>query len=221
MVIPSRQNWFVGIALAVALATPALAQEHGRHPRFDDPKKWSQIFDDPARDRWQKPGDVLDALALKRTDRIADIGAGTGYFSVRLARHVPDGVVFAVDIEPKLVAHLAARAKAEGLTNIRAVKGSATSANLPEPVDVVLLVNVYHHIADRPDYFRRLRGALRPGGRVAVIDYKPEATQGAPKSLRMPVSRVAAEMKQAGYRHARSHDMLPHQYFLIFEPAAE
>jgi SAM-dependent methyltransferase len=221
MVIPSRQGRFVGIVLAAMLATASQAQEHGRHPRFDDPKRWSQIFDDPARDLWQKPDEVLAALALKHTDRVADIGAGTGYFSVRLAPRVPDGVVFAVDIEPTLVAHLAARAKAEGLANVRAVQGGAASAKLPEPVDLVLLVNVYHHIANRPAYFRALRSALRPGGRIAVIDFKPEAAEGAPKSMRMPISRVASEMKQAGYRHTRSHDMLPHQYFLIFEPAAE
>jgi cyclopropane fatty-acyl-phospholipid synthase-like methyltransferase len=160
----------------------------------------------------------LQALELKRADRVADIGAGTGYFTVRLARAVPDGVVFAVDVEPNLVKHLAERAKAEGLANVRPLLGSSTSANLPEPIDLAMLVNVYHHIGERPAYFRGLRSTLRPGARVAIIDFKPDAPQGPPKSARLPVERVVAEMKRAGYRHARSFDILPYQYFLVFEP---
>jgi SAM-dependent methyltransferase len=219
--ITLRRTVFLCLALAVALAAPLSAQQHGPagHPRFDDPQRWSKIFDDPARDRWQKPAEVLQALELKRTDRVADIGAGTGYFTVRLARAVPDGVVFAVDIEPNLVKHLAERAKAEGLANVRPVLGGPTSANLPEPVALALLVNVYHHIGNRAAYFRGLRAALQPGGRIAIIDFKPDAPQGPPKSARLPVERVVAEMKRAGYRQARSFDILPYQYFLVFEPA--
>jgi cyclopropane fatty-acyl-phospholipid synthase-like methyltransferase len=210
-------------ALALALAAPLSAQQHGPgmagHPRFDDPHKWSQVFDDPARDRWQKPAEVLKALELKRNDRVADIGAGTGYFTVRLARAVPDGMVFAVDIEPNLLRHIEQRAKAEGLANVRPVLGGPASANLPEPVDLAMLVDVYHHIGERPAYFRGLRSALRPGARVVIIDFKPDAPQGPPKSARVPAQRVAEEMKRAGYRHARSFDILPYQYFLVFEPA--
>ncbi len=218
------------IALTIlpsAAILPALAQ----HPapggmvsppthqhRFDDPKAWSRVFDDPARDKWQKPGEVIRTLALKPNDRVADIGAGTGYFAVRLARAVPEGTVFAADIAPKMVEHLGARAKAENLTNMRAVQAGEDSPRLPEPVDVILLVNTYHHIEKRADYFRKLKASLKPGGRVAIIDFKLDAPQGPPKRTRISAERITAEMKQAGYALARAHGILPHQNFLIFKP---
>lgn len=211
------------LLLAIALAqsaAPAFAQAappSHRHS-FDDPQRWSAVFDDPARAAWQKPDEVIRALALKPADRIADIGAGTGYFAVRLARAAPQGIVFAADIEPKMVAHLADRAKKEGLANVRAVQAKAASPELPEPVDLALVVDTYHHIDTRADYFRRLKGSLKPGGRVAIIDFKRNAPEGPPKRLRVSARQIAAEMKAAGYKLARSHAFLPRQNFLEFAP---
>ncbi len=206
----------------IAPATSPLAQDMhkadgGHHPRFDDPKKWSATFDDPERDQWQMPDRVIAALDLRPTDLVADIGAGTGYMAVRLARHLKSGTVFAVDLEPNMVRHLAERAKANGIANLRAVVASETSPNLPEAVNVVLLLNVYHHISARPDYFKRLRLSLKPGGRVAIVDFRPEAPRGAPKHLRLSVSQIASEMTAAGYQPAGSHDFLPYQNFLVFQ----
>jgi SAM-dependent methyltransferase len=211
----------VGITFGLVLAgSPPQAQDMhkggGHHPRFDDPKKWSATFDDPERDQWQMPDRIIAALALRPTDRVADIGAGTGYMAVRLARQLASGVVFAVDLEPNMVKHLAERAKANGIANLTAVVASETSANLPEPVDVVVLLNVYHHISARPDYFKRLRTSLKPGGRVAIIDHRPDAPRGAPKHMRLSVSQITTEMTAAGYPSAGSHDFLPYQNFLLF-----
>lgn len=210
------------------LPLPALAQPHSapggmvsppsHQHRFDDPQRWSRVFDDPARDKWQKPDEVIRALGLKPSDRVADVGAGTGYFAVRLARAVPDGTIFAADIAPKMVQHLGERAKAENLANMRAVQAGEDSPRLPEPVDVILLVNTYHHIEKRADYFRKLKASLRPGGRIVIIDFKLEAPQGPPKRARISAKRITAELKQAGYSLARTHDMLPHQNFLVFAP---
>ncbi len=208
------------LPLAWLIPAPAFAQAAPpahRHS-FDDPQRWSRAFDDPARDAWQKPDEVIRALALKPADRIADIGAGTGYFAVRLARAAPQGIVFAADIEPKMVAHLADRAMKEGLANVRAVQAKADSPELPEPVDLALVVDTYHHIDSRADYFRRLKGSLRPGGRVAIIDFKRDAPEGPPKRLRVSAKQIAAEMKEAGYKLARSHAFLPRQNFLEFAP---
>jgi cyclopropane fatty-acyl-phospholipid synthase-like methyltransferase len=210
-------------AIACLSAAPAAAQDmhkhHGHHPRFDDAQKWSSSFDDPERDKWQMPGRIIEALALRPADRVADIGAGTGYMAVRLSRSLKDGMVFAVDIEPNMVKHMAERAKGAGIENLRAVIGSEDSPNLPEPVDVVFLLNVYHHLDKRPDYFKRLRASLKPGGRVAIVDFRPDAPAGAPKHMRLSAERITDEMKAAGYKPAGSFDFLPRQNFLVFQPA--
>lgn len=213
----------VAIVCALGLIVPAaplFAQDMhkagGHHPRFDDPKKWSATFDDPERDQWQMPDRIIAALDLRPTDAVADIGAGTGYMAVRLARHLKSGTVLAVDLEPNMVRHLAERAKANGIANLRAVVASETSPNLPEPVDLVLLLNVYHHIAERPAYFKRLRASLKPGGRVAIVDFRPESPVGAPKHMRLSAERITTEMISAGYLAAGTHDFLPRQNFLVF-----
>jgi len=205
--------------------TPSLAQhmhgESGHHPRFDDPATWSKAFDDPARDAWQKPDEVIKALALPSEARVADIGAGTGYFTVRLAKAVPAGMVFAVDVEPKMVEHLAHRAQGQSLKNVRAVQGSITSANLPEAVDLALLVDVYHHIENRSAYMRDLAKTLRPGGRVAIVDFRVDATQGAPRHMRLAVATIDDELKAAGFTRIESQDFLTHQNFLVYRPQSD
>ena len=206
-------------ACAGLLAGPSAAQSPQTHQHsFGDADKWSKVFDDPERDAWQKPHEVIQALALKPDAVIADIGSGTGYFSVRFARMVPKGRVYGVDTEPDMVKYLAERAKREGLKNVSAVAGAPDDPRLPEKVDLVLLVDVYHHIDDRERYFRKLIRSLRPGGRIAVIDFRMDSPEGPPKSARIAPDRVKTELKRAGYALAREHTFLPNQYFLVFQP---
>ncbi|HEX6321786.1 MAG TPA: class I SAM-dependent methyltransferase [Burkholderiales bacterium] len=207
------------LAAAACLAGPAAAQQspHAQH-RFDDAERWAQVFDDPKRDAWQKPHEVIQALALKPNAVVADIGAGTGYFAVRLATMVPQGRVYAVDVEPDMVEHLARRAKREKHDNLIAVQATARDARLPEKADVILLVDVYHHIDQRDRYFSRLRASLKPGGRLAIIDFRIDSPAGPPKSARIAPDRVVAELKAAGYSLTQQHDFLPRQYFLVFRP---
>jgi cyclopropane fatty-acyl-phospholipid synthase-like methyltransferase len=198
---------------------PATAQSpHTHQHSFGDAEKWAKIFDDPKRDAWQKPHEVIQALALKPDAVIADIGSGTGYFAVRFARMVPKGKVYGVDTEADMVKHLAERAKQEGLKNVVAVKGASDDPRLPEKADLIILVDVYHHIEGREAYFRRLQGSLRPGGRVAIIDFRLDAPDGPPKSARIPPDRVKTELRNAGYALIQEHAFLPNQYFLIFQP---
>ncbi|MFM2129186.1 MAG: hypothetical protein RL477_732, partial [Pseudomonadota bacterium] len=184
-----------------------------------DPERWARSFDDPARDAWQKPDEVIAALSLRPTDTVADIGAGTGYFAVRIARAVPQGEVLAVDVAPRMVAYLADRARKTGIANLRAVQGGPSSPDLPVAADVVLLVDTYHHIDGRIAYFRALHAMLKPGARVAIVDFRPESLRGAPKHFRLSAEKIAAEMAQAGYRLTASHDFLPRQHFQVFSPA--
>ena len=204
--------------LLLVLATPALAQApHSHQHSFGDADKWAKVFDDPERDAWQKPHAVIEALALKPNAVVADLGAGTGYFAMRLAHMVSKGRVYGVDLEPGMVKYLAERAKKAGLKNLSAVQGTPSDAKLPAKVDLVLLVDVYHHIGKREAYFGKLAAALKPGGRVAVIDFNASSKVGPPVSARMTAEQVQAEMGKAGYRLAAHHDFLPNQYFLVFE----
>ncbi|HSC94426.1 MAG TPA: methyltransferase domain-containing protein [Burkholderiales bacterium] len=208
-------------AIAGLLPGPAAAQTPQTHQHsFSGADQWAHIFDDPKRDAWQKPHEVIQALALKPDAVIADIGSGTGYFSARFANMVPKGRVYGVDTEPDMVKYLAERARREGLKNVTAVAGAPEDPRLPEKADLIILVDVYHHIENREQYFSRLQKSLKPGGRLAVIDFRMDSPEGPPQSARIAPERVKAELKRAGYTLAQDHEFLPNQYFLIFRPAS-
>lgn len=187
------------------------------HKRFDDAAKWVKKFDDPERDAWQKPEKIIDALHLARTARVADIGAGTGYFSARIAKRIPHGKVFAVDVEPDMVTYLGERAERERLANLTPVQASAGQANLPEPVDDILVVDTYHHIGNRTQYFAALKSSLRPKGRLAIVDFKADSPDGPPVEYRIPPEQVTKELEEAGYSLVKKYDFLPRQYFLVYQ----
>lgn len=207
------------LALSTLIAAPAFAQtvDHSRHS-FGGAEKWAQVFDDPERDAWQKPHEVLQALKLAPDASVADIGSGTGYFAVRLAHMVPKGRVYGVDAEPDMVRYLAERAKREGLANLTAVAAKPNDPGIPSAVDLVILVDTYHHVPDRERYFRNLQKSLKPGGRLAIIDFTLDSPVGPPRRARIPANAVKKELARAGYALAEEHAFLPNQYFLVFVP---
>lgn len=209
-----------GLLLFLLAALPGLAQ-HGQQPmhqRFDDAAAWSKVFDDPERDAWQKPEEVIRALKLPADAAVADIGSGTGYFAVRLARALAAGRVFGADVEPDMVRFLNERAAREKLPNLSSHVAAADDPRIPAPVDVAMIVNTYHHIGQRDRYFSRLKKSLKPQGRVAIIDFKPDSPVGPPKRHRIAAKAVTEEMSKAGYALEASPDFLPYQYLLIFRP---
>jgi cyclopropane fatty-acyl-phospholipid synthase-like methyltransferase len=187
------------------------------HRRFDDAAKWAREFDNPERDSWQKPEEVVEALRLNGDSSVADIGAGTGYFSVKIARRIPAGKVFAADVEPDMVRYLGQRSQAEGVANLKPVLAGTDAANLPEPVDLILIVDTYHHIGHRKPYFVKLKSSLRPNGRLVIIDFKADSPNGPPPEHRISPEKVTEEMREAGYVLAEARDFLPRQYFLVFK----
>lgn len=203
-----------GPSLAAQAPAPHKPDHMDRH--FDNAEQWAKEFDDPSREAWQQPQRVIAALGIKPGQSIADIGAGTGYFSVRLARSAGTPTVYAVDIEPSMVAYLQGRAAKEGLKNLRAVQAAADGPNLPEPVDTVLIVDTFHHIPNRVAYFTALKRSLKPGGTLAIVDFKKDSPSGPPVDFRFTPDQISAELAQAGFVLAERHDFLPRQLFLLY-----
>jgi SAM-dependent methyltransferase len=207
------------LVLSTLIAAPALAQTVDSHQhQFSGADKWAQLFDDPGRDAWQKPHEVLQALKLAPDAAVADIGSGTGYFAVRFAHRVPKGRVYGVDAEPDMVRYLAERAQREGLANLTVVAAKPNDPRIPSAVDLAILVDTYHHLPDRTRYFRALQKSLKPGGRLAIIDFTLDSPVGPPRNARIPADVVKNELARAGYALTEEHGFLPNQYFLVFKP---
>jgi predicted methyltransferase len=227
-----RTLHFALVVAALVTGTGALAETLRSTPgsaasdratsdrRFDDTAYWSKVFDDPKRDEWQRPEELLAALSLEPGMIVADIGAGTGYFSKRLSAAVgTGGAVFAVEVEPNLVAHLRDRAEKEKTANVVPVLASKNDPRLPPAsVDVVLFIDAYHHVDGRRAYLATLRRSLQPSARVAIVEWKPGERPFGPKEEdhKIPRQKVVSEMEEAGFELVAAPDPLPHQYLLIF-----
>jgi ubiquinone/menaquinone biosynthesis C-methylase UbiE len=185
--------------------------EHQHHPPRSA-EEYRKVLENPGRDQWQKPHEVILALALRPDEVIADIGAGSGYFTRRFARHA--GKVFAVDIDAKLLEI----AKRDAPANVTFVHAAADDPKLPPAsVDTIFICDVLHHISGRPAYYKKLDEALKAGGRIVIIDfYKKQLPVGPPVSMKLTEQEVESELAAAGFRLAKSHSFLPHQYFLEF-----
>jgi ubiquinone/menaquinone biosynthesis C-methylase UbiE len=162
------------------------------------------------------PARVIEALNLAPGQIVADVGAGTGYFTVRLAASPAKPKVYAVDIEPSMVEHVRHRAMHDGLKNVEAVLAASDRTNLPEPVDLVLIVDTYHHLPRRVSYFKALRAVMRPGARLAIIDFRKGAPSGPPEEFRFTPAQISAELADAGFSLETTHDFLPRQIFLVY-----
>lgn len=182
-------------------------------------KRWA--YEGSGRDAWQHPAEVIEALSLAPGQDVADLGSGTGYFTGRLARAVaPEGTVFAVDVDADVQEELRERLAEEGIANAEIVLAEFDDTTLPDAsVDLVFTVNTFHHLEDRPTYFRNLKRVLRPGGRVAVIEL--DGSKGLFVRWAGHYTErdgVLADMAAAGYRVAQELDFLERQSFIIFAP---
>jgi SAM-dependent methyltransferase len=191
--------------------------KHGAQHRFDGAERWSRVFDDPKRDAWQKPEAVIDWLALRDEDVVVDLGSGTGYFTTRLARRVPKGKVIAVDIEPEMIDWVKRRAQRDGVDNVETLLGAEDDPKLPAGVNLVLVVDTYHHIGDRVRYFARVRERLANDGRVVIVDFKPgKLPVGPPDEHKIRPERATDEMQKAGFTSCGAFEGLPYQYVIAF-----
>ncbi|MEM9553903.1 MAG: methyltransferase domain-containing protein [Acidobacteriota bacterium] len=202
--------------------------EHGQHTDglrhdFSDVARWSARFDDPSRDDWQKPDEVAKMLGAVPGAIVADLGAGTGYFLGPLSRAVgAGGRVLALEPEETLVEHMRERAAQAGWAQVEVRQIGYDDPGLePESVDGILIVNTWHHLGDRPRYAAALLRALRPEGRVLVVDYTRESPQGPPPAHRLPPEQVIEELVAGGFDASQLDESLPLQYVVVAErPAA-
>lgn len=180
-------------------------------------------YERPDRDTWQMPDEVLRALGVKAGMVVADIGAGSGYFTRRFARAVaPDGKVFAVDIDEEILEYLKGEAERQKLTNISIVVSREDDPLLPDDsIDLVFLCDTAHHIRGRVAFYQKLFRAMKKGGRMAIIDFPPEAnTKGYcphPRDQLLSPELVIREAEQAGFTLIEQFTFLPRQYLLLFE----
>ncbi|MCX6597821.1 MAG: class I SAM-dependent methyltransferase [Acidobacteria bacterium] len=198
---------------ALLLPVVAPAQATPDHHPGHSAEHYAHTLEDPSRDAWQRPHEVIMALKLRPTEVVADLGAGTGYFSRRLARHA--GKVLAIDVDAKLLA-IAAKGAPRNLQTLLA--GTDTPRLEAASVDTVFICDVAHHIGNRALYWPRVVSALKPGGRVVMIDFEKRATSaGPPVEYRISRDEMVAEMAAAGLKLKREHKLLEQQYFLEFE----
>lgn len=189
---------------------------------FDNPEIFVEKFDDPARDKWQKLDEVIPSFSLRDDAVVVDIGAGTGYFAVRIAPHIQKGKVICFDQSTQMVSYIKDRVSKLGLNNVEA---HTTNANgdleLEEQSDLIFSVDVYHHLQDRIGYFTKVSKHLKPGGVLVVIDRTEEKVEGQPTGHRVSPEKVKEEMKEAGFEIVEDLDfLLPVQYYLTFKRIA-
>ena len=210
----------VALLQAVVLAQdrkPRDMQE--MHRLHQDPKAYIAMLDDPKRDEYQKPHEVMTALDLKPGETVADIGSGSGYFTFRLARHVGDaGRVYTVDVSPDMVLHLNRRIRDLGVKNVVSILSAQDDPLLSDAtIDRFFICDTWHHIGDHPRYLALLRKMLKPGGQVVMIEFKKAETPvGPPMEMRIGRDDLLREIEANGFKLAAEHTFLPHQYFLVF-----
>jgi SAM-dependent methyltransferase len=201
--------------------TQAAATQQEMHHRHDDPAAYIASLEDPKRDAYQKPDEVMKALALRPGEVVADIGAGSGYFTLRFARAVGDtGRVYAVDISPDMIRHVNRRVRDAGVRNVVSVLADPDDPLLPDAsVDRFVIVDTWHHVEDQAKYLALMKRMLRPGGQVVHIDFqKRELPLGPPLEMKIAREDLVKQMEGAGFRLAAEHMFLPYQYFLVFTP---
>lgn len=219
-----RRLTVAGLATLLGLlwAGPVPAQQGHAHERMPSVMEYLDRLDRPERDQEQKPAQVVDALGLKPGMRVADLGAGSGYFTQRFVEAVTEsGKVYVIDVEPEALKYVEERlVHMHRPFEAEFILARPDNPKLPaESVDLIFVCNTYHHLEDRTFYFRNIRSALKSGGRIAIVDYYHDDRSGElsfPKRHLIAREKVVEEMTGAGYRLAKEHGFLPKQYFLEF-----
>jgi ubiquinone/menaquinone biosynthesis C-methylase UbiE len=205
---------------------PCAAQDNAKRTREEihalhhDSKAYIAMLEDPQRDSYQKPDEVLMALDLKEGEVIADIGAGSGYFSSRFCRHIGErGRVYAVDINPDMIIHINRKIRDLGVKNLITILATPDDPLLLDSsVDRFFICDTWHHIENQAQYLKVLKRMLKPGGQIIMIDFhKRELPVGPPLEMKIAREDLVSQTESADFQLARELTFLPYQYFLIFK----
>ena len=194
------------------------AQQRDTHPRLFPPEQLV-LLEGPDRSEWQQPDRVMDALEIADGFRVADVGAGGGWFTIRLARRVgPQGVVYAEDIQPEMIASIEQRVKREDLGNVITKAGTASDPNLPPGLNAVLMVDTYPQIRDQIGMLKHIAAALAPNGKLGIVDFKPDGAGGPGPDLSERISPevIKKQAAAAGLKLISHETFLKYQYLLVF-----
>jgi SAM-dependent methyltransferase len=205
------------VLLVAASSARIGAQQRTLHRLLFPPKDLG-LLEGPDRDAWQEPDRIMDALAIADGSTVADIGAGGGWFTIRLARRVgPNGLVYAEDIQPQMLEATGRRVAREGLQNVKTVLGTPNDPRLPDgQIDAVLIVDAYHEMEDPVSLLRNVRRTLKPTGRIGIVDYKKDGFgPGPPLEDRVDPGVILRDATVAGLRLLRREMFLPYQFLLI------
>ncbi len=206
----------LAVLLAIA-AAPAAAQSRSAHGKLFPPLDLG-LLESPDRDLWQLPNQIMDALGVAEGSVVADIGAGAGWFTIRLARRVgPNGVVYAEDVQRPMLEATGRRVAKEGLRNVQTVEGTGDDPKLPRLVDAALIVDTYHEFENPVALLRSIAASLKPQGRVGIVDFKKDGLGPGPAlEDRVDPDAILRDAEAAGLTLLRRETFLPYQFLLIF-----
>ena len=192
---------------------------HEHKTPFGSTEKYIDFLERPDRVTWQKPGAVIEAFKLKGDEKIADVGAGSGYFSLRFASALPRGRVYAIDVDPAMIHHIRHRAMADTIDNVEVILSSPDDPKVPKDSEIVFICDVLHHVENKSQWLKKIHGEVETGARLILIEYKEgDLPQGPPEWMKMSPKEVTANALGAGFTHGSTdNDLLPYQTMFVFE----
>jgi ubiquinone/menaquinone biosynthesis C-methylase UbiE len=212
-----RMTKLIAHAAVILAAAATLSAAPQQHSRLFPPDKLGTL-EGPDRDAWQRPDQVMDTLLIADGSVVADLGAGGGWFTMRLANRVgPNGIVYAEDVQPQMIEAITRRTGRAMLKQVRTVLGTSSDPRLPAPVDAVLIVDTYHEMDQPVVMLGNVARSLKPAGRIGIIEFKKDGWgPGPPMDERMDPERIVRDARAAGLRLLSHETFLRYQYMLVF-----
>ena len=186
---------------------------------FKEVQKYIEFLERKDRELWQKPDAVIKELSLKGTEKIADVGAGSGYFTFRLSKELPKGKVYAIDIEPEMIRHIHHKAVSNNIQNIEAVFSTPNNPHIPEDADLVFICDVLHHVKNKGDWLKALFSQMKNNSKLVLIEFKEgKLPEGPPEDIKIPLEKMISITTDAGFINLKQNEeLLPYQYYLEFK----
>src|SRR5262247_3310150 len=208
---------FILLALPLLFVSAQQQQQPGGQSRGGrSAEEYIKLLESERRIEGLQVDKVIESLKVKADDRVCDLGSGSGLFTRPMARKASGkGVVYAVDIDPELLKHVERAAQEQKLANIKPILASETDPKLPEPVDLITIIDTLHHIGDRGEYLKGLKKYLKPGGRIAIIDFSRDWPAGHEKMI-YTVTDLDGWMAAAGFKRIERHDFLDNNFFVVY-----